>query len=131
MSRRIDDLDPRFRATALELLGRLMERKCYVVVVDTLRTAEEQAEYVKKKVSMVARSKHQDGLAMDVVPVSQYLAQPGGPMMKVTWSSTAPEWQVIGEEAEKLGLRWGGRWKVPHDPGHVEWVDAHAPAQRA
>jgi hypothetical protein len=25
---------------------------------------------------------------------------------------------VIGEQ---LGLRWGGRWRHPYDPGHFEW----------
>lgn len=25
-----------------------------------------------------------------------------------------------GEIGESLGLVWGGRWKVPHDPSHLE-----------
>lgn len=25
-----------------------------------------------------------------------------------------------GEIGESLGLRWGGRWKHPYDPGHLE-----------
>jgi peptidoglycan L-alanyl-D-glutamate endopeptidase CwlK len=29
-------------------------------------------------------------------------------------------WDVIGQEAEDLGLEWGGRWKKPVDRPHVE-----------
>lgn len=28
-----------------------------------------------------------------------------------------------GEIGEALGLGWGGRWKVPHDPSHLELKD--------
>jgi hypothetical protein len=31
-------------------------------------------------------------------------------------------WLKIGVEGEKLGLRWGGRWRKPYDPGHFEWT---------
>lgn len=31
-------------------------------------------------------------------------------------------WKLLGEEAEKLGLVWGGRWTL-HDYDHVERKD--------
>ena len=39
----------------------------------------------------------------------------------------APQYhQKFGETAEKVGLRWGGRWKQPYDPGHVEFPGQHS-----
>jgi hypothetical protein len=29
-------------------------------------------------------------------------------------------WTALGEEAEALGLTWGGRWTDPYDPAHVQ-----------
>lgn len=54
---------------------------------------------------------------MDVCPYETY-ALAGAD--KLRWEPTDAAWKVIGEEAGKLGLVWGGLWKVPFDPGHVE-----------
>lgn len=56
-------------------------------------------------------SKHQYGLAIDVVPVVDSVAQ---------WDN-ARLWKKIGAVGEQLGLRWGGRWHTLYDPGHFEW----------
>lgn len=37
---------------------------------------------------------------------------------KVSWEEK--EYLPVGELAEKHGLVWGGRWKLPHDPCHIE-----------
>ena len=29
-------------------------------------------------------------------------------------------WRALGDEAEALGLTWGGRWTDPYDPAHVQ-----------
>jgi hypothetical protein len=62
--------------------------------------------------SGAGRSKHQYGLAIDVVPVVKSVA---------VWDNAAL-WRKVGVIGEKLGLRWGGRWKKPYDPGHFEWT---------
>jgi hypothetical protein len=31
-------------------------------------------------------------------------------------------WKKVGAVGEQLGLRWGGRWRNPYDPGHFEWT---------
>ena len=36
------------------------------------------------------------------------------------WAMQA--YQALGEEAEKIGLIWGGRWKL-QDYGHIEAVE--------
>jgi hypothetical protein len=48
---------------------------------------------------------------VDVVPLVDALP---------VWNN-ARLWKKIGMLGERLGLRWGGRWRVPYDPGHFEW----------
>src|SRR5690606_17227975 len=62
--------------------------------------------------SIGGKSKHQYGLAVDVVPIIDSIA---------VWDNVAL-WRKIGVTGESLGLRWGGRWKKPYDPGHFEWT---------
>ena len=124
MGRRLDELDPTFRPLAVEFLARLTEAGVPVKIVSTGRTATEQAEAVRRGASKVERSRHQDGMAIDVVPYDIF--QLAGPD-KLQWSTADPVWQTIGQIAESLGLRWGGRFgEKPAgagngwDPGHVE-----------
>lgn len=119
MSRRLDDLDPRCRVLAVELLARLVEAQIHVLIVDTMRTPEEHAANLKKGVSWTTHSKHLDGLAIDICPYEQY--QLHGPD-KLEWNGGDPVWLKIGVIGEKIGLRWGGRWKVK-DLGHFEYVE--------
>lgn len=121
MSRALDDLDPRFKPLAIELLARLVEARIPVLVVDTLRTPAEHAINLAAGTSHVARSKHLDGLAIDIVPYEIYTLAPGGD--KLQWNSDHPVWPRIGAIGEALGLRWGGRWRSLRDMGHFESVD--------
>lgn len=57
--------------------------------------------------------------AIDLAPFDVY--QLAGPD-KIKWDGLHPAWGIIGEEAERIGLRWGGRWRSPFDPGHAELV---------
>jgi peptidoglycan LD-endopeptidase CwlK len=116
MSRRLDDLRPTFKPLAIELLARLVEAGIHVMIIDTLRTEEEHKANLLKKVSWVKRSKHLDGLAIDVCPWMQYNLH--GPN-KLQWDSSDPIWERIGKIGETLGLVWGGRWRV-RDMGHFE-----------
>lgn len=116
MSRKLDDLSPDFKPLAVELLARLMEAGVCVLIVDTLRTQEEQLANIKKGVSWTLNSRHLSGDAIDIVPYSVWQSQ--GPD-KLQWDSSDPVWLKIGEIGESLGLTWGGRWKV-RDMGHFE-----------
>lgn len=118
MSRALNDLNPRFRPVAMELLARLTEAGIQVMVVDTLRTPEEHAANLEAGVSWTKHSKHLDGLAIDICPFDTYSLH--GPD-KLKWDATDPVWERIGVIGESLGLRWGGRWNQ-RDMGHFEMV---------
>jgi peptidoglycan LD-endopeptidase CwlK len=120
VSRALDDLSPRFRPLAMELLARCVEQGIAVMVVDTLRTPEEHAANLKKGVSWTTRSKHLDGDAIDICPYATWDAH--GPD-KLNWDGADPVWQKLGAIGESIGLRWGGRWKPHPDLGHFEYQD--------
>lgn len=119
MSRALDDLDPRFKPIIFELLARLTESSLLVLIVETRRTAAQQAINVATGHSWVTHSKHEDGLAIDLVPYALYTIAPGGD--KLLWDATHPSWQTIGRIGKSLGLRWGGDW-TQKDMGHLEYV---------
>lgn len=134
MSRSLDDLDPRFKPMAMELLARCVEAKIPVMVLDTLRTEAEHQDNLKRGVSWTRRSKHLanpssgKSCAIDIAPYQQFLLY--GPD-KLQWDADDPAWQKIGRIGEKLGLRWGGRWKQK-DMGHFElkFARPHIPIRR-
>ncbi len=117
MSRALDDLHPVFRPIAFEFLARLAEKRIMVAIVDTLRTAEEHQENLRKGVSWTARSLHLYGLAIDVAPIEIYRLHGGN---KIQWNADDPVWHDVGEVGESVGMDWGGRWKNHPDPGHFE-----------
>ena len=123
MSRRLDDLDPHFQPLAIELLARCVEANIPILIIDTLRTPEEHAVNLASGVSWVQRSKHLDGLAIDICPYDVYRLAGGN---KLQWDSSHSVWARVGAIGEKLGLRWGGRW-TKKDMGHFEYVEPPPP----
>lgn len=119
MSRKLDDLEPRFRAKAVELIARAAEAGIPLMIVDTLRTPQEQAENIAKGVSWTTHSKHLTGRAIDVCPYERFLID--GPD-KLAWDASDAVWDTLGGIGERLGLRWGGRWKQ-RDLGHFELAE--------
>ncbi len=123
MSRSLNDLSHRFQPTVFEFIARCIEAGVPLLIVDTLRTEEEQKANIARGVSWTPNSKHlpqpPDGkaLAIDVVPYSTYLLHG---ISKLAWESSEPAWLKIGEIGESLGMRWGGRWSTP-DYGHFEY----------
>jgi hypothetical protein len=109
-------LHPAFRDKVVELIRQCSLKGITVAVVETFRTHAKQNEYKrmggKYTNSVGGRSKHQYGLAVDIVPMIN-----GKPQ----WDNQAL-WKKVGSVGEGLGLRWGGRWKQPYDPAHFEWT---------
>jgi hypothetical protein len=118
MNTALDSLDPIFKPLAFALLARLTEARIAVCIVNTRRTAVEQAAAVARGVSWVPHSKHQDGLAIDVAPYATWALSGDN---KIEWDTHDPVWLKMGQIGEALGLRWGGRWTHTPDPGHFEY----------
>jgi hypothetical protein len=108
-------LHPYFRDKVEALITGCKALGITLAVVETYRTHAKQAEYFamgKKYTSTPGgKSRHQFGLAVDVVPMVDSMA---------VWNNNKL-WRKIGVVGERLGLRWGGRWRVVYDPGHFEW----------
>ena len=112
----LDALHPYFRDKVEELIRQCKEAGITLAIVESYRTHAKQAEYYamgrKYTSSPGGKSRHQYGLAVDVVPMVDSVA---------VWDN-ARLWRKIGTIGERLGLRWGGRWRVLYDPGHFEWA---------
>lgn len=112
----LNALHPVLRDKVNELLEICRSKGIELAVVETYRTRAKQNEYrsLGKIYTRTSggHSRHQYGLAIDVVPIVDSVAQ---------WHNE-PLWRKIGAVGEKLGLRWGGRWRHPYDPGHFEWL---------
>jgi len=124
----LSSLYPPFRAKIELLVANCKARGCEYKVTSTLRTYEEQnklytlgrtiknpdgAKPSKPLGNIVTRAKggqsyHNFGAAADLVQIV------GG---KCDWSPKA--FAVLGEEAKRLGLEWGGDWPSPDAP-HVQ-----------
>ncbi|MBK7653595.1 MAG: M15 family metallopeptidase [Flammeovirgaceae bacterium] len=112
----LNALHPYFREKIITLINACKAKGIELAVVESFRTHSKQNEYkyMGKKYTRTGGggSKHQYGLAVDVVPVIDSVAQ---------WDN-AKLWRKVGAVGEQLGLRWGGRWKELYDPGHFEWT---------
>jgi len=112
----LDALHPYFRDKVRELIAKCKAKGIELAIVESYRTAAKQNEYKSMGKNYTrsggGKSKHQYGLAIDVVPVIDSVAQ---------WNNIRL-WRKVGVMGEQLGLRWGGRWKSLYDPGHFEWT---------
>lgn len=121
----LNALHPDFRERVKMLIAQCKTKGIELAVVESFRTRAKQNEYraMGKKYTRSAggNSKHQYGLAVDVVPIVDSVA---------VWNNLAL-WRKVGLAGEKLGLRWGGRWRHPFDPGHFEWTQGLSANQLA
>ena len=111
----LDALHPYFRDKVVELIKVCEAAGITLAIVESYRTPAKQAQYyaMGNQYTNTAggHSRHQYGLAVDVVPIVDSVA---------VWNNSRL-WRKIGHAGERLGLRWGGRWRVTYDPGHFEW----------
>jgi peptidoglycan L-alanyl-D-glutamate endopeptidase CwlK len=111
---RLEKVHPELKKRVSELLDNLSKKSLDVRVVQGLRTfAEQDALFAKRPKVTNARggqSNHNYGLAVDLCPFKDG---------KPDWEDTKT-FNVIGVEAKKLGLEWGGDWKRLVDKPHVQ-----------
>lgn len=121
----LNSLHPYFRDKISSLISMCAAKGIELAVVETFRTHSKQDEYRSMGKNYTrsggGRSKHQYGLAVDVVPIVNCEPQ---------WDNTRL-WKKVGVIGEQLGLRWGGRWKSLYDPGHFEWTGGLTSTQLA
>lgn len=112
----LESLHPYFRDQVIELIRLCKLRGIELAIVETYRTPAKQAQYRsmgrRYTRTVAGRSKHQYGMAIDLVPIVNSVPQ---------WRNVKL-WRKIGPIGEQLGLRWGGRWSRLYDPGHFEWT---------
>lgn len=137
--RSLDSLSSDLYPAACEWIARLSARGVAVLIVQTSRTLLEHQANLASGASGTTRSLHlprslrlstlaghpqhpadaEKADALDLVPYAQY--QLYGPD-KLRWDAEDPVWSIVGAECERVGLRWGGRWRSPFDPGHGELI---------
>ena len=111
-------LDPDFMNLALRVFARMEARGYPLALLEGYRNPDRQDALAESGFHVTNarafQSKHQYGLAMDVAPIrdGRLVISERDP-----WAMQA--YQALGEEAEKEGLTWGGRWKL-RDYGHIE-----------
>ncbi len=139
-SRKLEDLDSRFRPIAEKVIQQCHDAGVQVTVITTLRNLDEQKSAVAHGVSWTLNSKHlpqppeNKSLAVDLCPTELLIraSQPAATPYEKQWSPEHPDWWVIATIGVGLGLRSGMDWRdigLPevgtmrpnHDPGHLEY----------
>ncbi len=111
-------LNPDFSQVVLKLFTRMEERGYRMQLLEGYRSPERQDMLAEKGPSVTNarayQSKHQYGLATDLA-----FLRNGNLVISERDPWAAAGYKALGEEAEHLGLTWGGRWAM-RDLGHVE-----------
>lgn len=105
---------PAFAKKVDKLFAAMRARGFQPMLWEGYRTPARAAE-LEKTGAGVSDSMHSYGAAVDVVD-GKLWAQGLDP-----WKTTAAFWKALGEEAERLGLTWGGRFTRADTP-HVQAV---------
>lgn len=102
-------LTPATAAAAVTLINACRDAGWPIYISSSKRTSDEQQRLVQAGLSAAPRSKHLTGEAFDIDCLG-------------LGRDAIPDyfWHAVGPFGESLGLRWGGRWKTPYDPGHFE-----------
>lgn len=100
--RKLDKLAPQFRAKVEKFLAECPE----IFITESWRSPERQKELVAAKLSFVAHSNHQDGLAVDIGFDGAEL-----------YPADMKRWRKVADVAKKYGIDWGfdlWKWDKPH-----------------
>ena len=73
-----------------------------------LLSEKENSDTVTNCDGILIKSNHQDGSALDIVPLEGY---------KPVWPKNSdPRWKQISDVMKKYNFEWGGDWKKPDSP---------------
>lgn len=111
------------RRSLLTQLAYFAQGRVVLEELNALRSAahlpfrEDVGQVVTFADGILKRSKHQDGLALDIVP---FEAETG----KLLWNAPEGIWLELGSIARKYGFVWGGDWKS-HPAAKLGWDCPH------
>ncbi|MFD9628686.1 peptidoglycan-binding protein, partial [Peribacillus muralis] len=109
----IAQLGDKTKKIVLDWYEYLVANKIEILIYETIRTKQTQAQYVHNGVSQTMRSYHIVGQALDFVPVVNG---------KTDWSKYGnPDIKNAIAKAKELGLSWGGDWPSFVDKPHLEY----------
>jgi peptidoglycan LD-endopeptidase CwlK len=101
-------------AAAFKWYQYCVNNKIEILIYETIRTIEQQREYVRKGASQTMNSYHIVGQALDFVPIKSNGAEDWNGYRKEPWASAI-------RYAKSLGFEWGGDWIGFVDSPHLQW----------
>ena len=105
------DLDPRMRAPIRGVLADLRREGHDVLLIYGRRSTPLQTALAEAKTGLRTGSSHPKGLAVDIVATTGWWEGPAARRL----------WPAMGRFAKQRGFVWGGDWKDPWDPAHIQW----------
>lgn len=102
------------KAAALKWYQYCVDHGMEVLIYETIRTVEQQREYVQKGASQTMRSYHLVGQALDFVPIQSNGTEDWEGYNKEPWASAI-------RYAKQIGFEWGGDWKGFVDRPHLQY----------
>jgi len=123
-------LHPAVRAITITT-GLTLQKEGYrPYLVETYRSAERQAQILRKGATKVSFSWHQTGLAVDIV---HYNEKGTGPSWLQSNRPLAKRyWPAVGRAGKAAGFtEWGGDWKSFIDKVHLQFIPKHISLSRA
>lgn len=102
------------KAAAFKWYQYCIDNGIEVLIYETIRTVEQQREYVRKGASQTMRSYHLVGQALDFVPIQSNGTEDWNGYNKEPWASAI-------RYAKQIGFEWGGDWKRFVDSPHLQY----------
>ena len=102
------------KAAAFKWYQYCIDNGIEVLIYETIRTVEQQREYVRKGASQTMRSYHLVGQALDFVPIQSNGTEDWNGYNKEPWASAI-------RYAIQIGFEWGGDWKGFVDSPHLQY----------
>ncbi|MES1052822.1 SH3 domain-containing protein [Bacillus thuringiensis] len=102
------------KAAAFKWYQYCIDNGIEVLIYETIRTFEQQREYVRKGASQTMRSYHLVGQALDFVPIQSNGTEDWNGYNKEPWASAI-------RYAKQIGFEWGGDWKGFVDSPHLQY----------
>ena len=113
MIKDLNKLKPKVKTLANKFIKECKKAGIEVIITETLRTQERQAELLSKGFSKTMNSNHLKGIAFDFAPLEDNRT--------INWNAKENEkWAICGEIGKSLGLNWGGDWGW--DSPHLEYL---------